>query len=60
MIQTYISWVNPTEPMPKLQLVHFERVLIPSGSTYIIKFNIPSEQMAVYEDDNGFVIRPGK
>lgn len=60
VIQVYISWVDTTEVMPILQLVHFERVLIPAGSTYVLNFDIEPNQMAVYEDDNGFVVRPGR
>lgn len=45
--------------MPKLQLVHFERVLIPTSSTYVIKFTLLPDQMAIYDDYVGFVVKPG-
>lgn len=60
VVQVYIQWLDTLETMPFLQLVDFDRILIPAGSTYIYQAIIPPEQMAVYEDDNGFVVEPGR
>ncbi|GAB6019394.1 hypothetical protein CHUAL_000978 [Chamberlinius hualienensis] len=60
VIQCYISWLDASEPMPRLQMISFDRVLIPAGSTYIYEFIVSSDQMAVYIDGQGLVVQPGR
>ncbi|GAB6026963.1 hypothetical protein CHUAL_013633 [Chamberlinius hualienensis] len=60
VVQVYIEWLDATEPMPILQLVSFDRVSIPAGSTYVFETIIPPKRMAVYEEANGFRVQPGR
>jgi hypothetical protein len=45
--------------MPQLQLVGFDRVKIAYKSSVTHYFTITREQMAVWDDQKGFVIKPG-
>jgi len=59
VIQIYIRWVSPSETMPILQLVAFERVTISAGDSYTYTTNIPLDRMAVYHDVGGFYVESG-
>jgi beta-glucosidase len=59
VIQVYIRWVSPSEPMPFLQLVAFDRVTIAAGDSYTYTTTVPLERLAVFHDVGGFYVEPG-
>ena len=61
VIQVYISWPSSNVPTPKLQLVDFARVFIPSKTSKTVKLMITGERMAVWSDDlQSFNVDSGK
>ncbi|XP_046550180.1 probable beta-D-xylosidase 2 [Haliotis rubra] len=59
VIQVYISWSNATVTVPQLQLVAFGRVFAPQGVQTQWDFTISAETMAVWTEQDGFVVEPG-
>ncbi|ESP00457.1 hypothetical protein LOTGIDRAFT_157667 [Lottia gigantea] len=59
VIQIYLSWNNPSETSPQIQLVAFERFSIDYGATKTYKFSISPENMAIWTDDRGWVVEEG-
>ena len=60
VIQVYISWVDSKLPAPQRQLVGFQRVTLDPMQTGTYTFTVKGEQMALWDDKDGFVIQPGK
>jgi len=60
VVQLYISWSSTNETMPSYQLAGFQRYYVRASSSLEFKFNITPEQMAVWTDEQGFVVQPGK
>ncbi|XP_067675105.1 uncharacterized protein [Haliotis asinina] len=60
VVQVYISWENATVVTPRLQLVDFHRVFIPSSKMVKVNFTVTAEAMAVWVDSaQGWVVEPG-
>jgi len=59
VVQVYIQWVAPSETMPILQLVEFDRVTITAGDTVTVSLTIAAENFMVYTDEDGFVFEDG-
>ncbi|XP_064618411.1 uncharacterized protein LOC135482386 [Liolophura sinensis] len=61
VVQIYLSRRNPSQPMPRIQLVAFDRVpnLSPGGASKSLTFTVNPDQLAVWHDDKGFVVEPG-
>jgi beta-glucosidase len=59
VIQVYIRWVSPSETMPILQLVAFDRVTIAAGDSYTYPTTVPLERLAVFHDVGGFYVEAG-
>ncbi|XP_067675028.1 uncharacterized protein [Haliotis asinina] len=59
VIQVYISWSNATVTVPQLQLVAFSRVFVPRGVQTKWDFTISAETMAVWTEQDGWVVEPG-
>ena len=60
MTQVYIRWRDQTLPAPKLQLVWFQRYLVPTGGGNVkMEFHIEAQSMAVWLDD-GWHVKPGR
>ncbi|XP_064628151.1 uncharacterized protein LOC135487892 isoform X2 [Lineus longissimus] len=60
VVQVYVAWENAEKlKMPQLQLVGFDRVNIARGPSVTRYFTITPEQLAVWDDARGSVIRPG-
>ena len=55
----YITWVNVKQKMPNLQLVAFKRVFIEKNLVLNFLLEISAENMAVWDDNDGYVIEPG-
>ncbi|KAK3600408.1 hypothetical protein CHS0354_026641 [Potamilus streckersoni] len=60
VVQVYIWWPDTREQMPQRQLAGFDRFFLPRFSSLQFKFTIQPETMAVWTDDKGFVIQPGR
>lgn len=60
VVQVYIQWPSqmPLPAVPKIQLVGFQRVTVPPGST-TVNFRIEPQSMAVWITGQGWVIEPG-
>lgn len=57
----YISWLDTKVPMPNIQMVGVQRNFIKKSQTIVSTFNITSEQLMVWDDNqHGFVFEPGK
>ena len=53
MVQVYVSWpTNASVPVPKLQLVAFQRVRVDVGKTVDLKFTIVPNQLRVWISDS--------
>jgi beta-glucosidase len=59
VIQVYIRWVSPSEEMPRLQLVAFDRVMIAAGDSYTYTTTVPLDSLAVFHDVGGFYVESG-
>jgi beta-glucosidase len=59
VVQVYVQWVSPSEIMPALQLVEFDRVTITAGSTVTVSLTVPADRFMVYTDADGFVLEDG-
>ncbi|XP_067675255.1 uncharacterized protein [Haliotis asinina] len=59
VIQVYISWSNATFTVPQRQLVAFGRVFVPRGEETRWDFTISAETMAVWTEQDGWVVEPG-
>ncbi|XP_067675251.1 uncharacterized protein [Haliotis asinina] len=59
VIQVYISWSNATVTVPQLQLVVFGRLFVPQGVQTQWDFTISAETMAVWTEQDGWVVEPG-
>ncbi|XP_067675250.1 uncharacterized protein [Haliotis asinina] len=59
VIQVYISWSNATVTVPQRQLVAFDRVFVPRGEQTRWDFTISAETMAVWTEQDGWVVEPG-
>ncbi|XP_048240193.1 probable beta-D-xylosidase 2 isoform X3 [Haliotis rufescens] len=59
VIQVYISWSNATVTVPQLQLVSFNRMFAPRGAQTSWEFTISAESMAVWTEQNGWIVEPG-
>ena len=52
VVQVYVSWpANASVPVPKLQLVGFQRVRVDVGKTVDLKFTIVPDQLRVWISD---------
>ncbi|KAL3881457.1 hypothetical protein ACJMK2_027899 [Sinanodonta woodiana] len=60
VVQVYIWWPDTQEQMPQRQLAEFDRFFIPRFSSLQFQFTIQPEIMAVWTDNNGFVIQSGR
>ncbi|XP_064618402.1 uncharacterized protein LOC135482379 [Liolophura sinensis] len=61
VVQVYISRRNPSQAMPHLQLSGFDRVEgLQPHSSRIVNFDLYQDHLAVWHDDRGFVIEPGR
>ena len=60
VIQVYIAWVHSKLPAPQRQLVGFQRTTLSPRQEKISTFIIKGEQMALWDDNKGFIIQPGK
>ncbi|GAB1598992.1 probable beta-D-xylosidase 6 [Argonauta hians] len=58
--QIYISWLNSSVPMPKLQLAGFSRTFIKVNKKTNIDFTIEADQMAVWDNKKGFFVEEGQ
>ncbi|XP_072030528.1 uncharacterized protein [Amphiura filiformis] len=58
VIQVYINWTNASVPVPKSQLVDFNRTHLNPGQQATVQFQLVPRVMAVYTDQE--VIEPGK
>ncbi|XP_046550190.1 probable beta-D-xylosidase 2 [Haliotis rubra] len=59
VIQVYISWSNATVTVPQRQLVAFGRVFVPRQRQTQWNFTISAETMAVWTEQDGWVVEPG-
>ncbi|XP_046572490.1 beta-D-xylosidase 1-like isoform X2 [Haliotis rubra] len=59
VVQVYISWGSPSVPIPRRQLVAFERVTIAANAFQVVNVTVSAESMAVWVDNSGWVIEPG-
>ncbi|XP_071095228.1 uncharacterized protein [Haliotis cracherodii] len=59
VIQVYISWKNISMTVPKVKLVQFLRVAVHHGGDIGFGFSIAARDMAVWQDDLGWVIKQG-
>ncbi|XP_046572488.1 beta-D-xylosidase 1-like isoform X1 [Haliotis rubra] len=59
VVQVYISWDNASVPVPRRQLVAFERVTIAANAFQVVNVTVSAESMAVWVDNSGWVIEPG-
>lgn len=59
VIQVYISWKNISMTVPKVKLVQFLRVAVHHGGDIGFGFSIAARDMAVWQDDVGWVIKQG-
>ena len=61
VVQVYISWLSPSVPVPRWQLVGFERVSVKQSQRVNLSFTITGSQMAVWVDEQrGFVVESGE
>ena len=60
MVQIYLKWTNITQRMPNIRLVSFKRIHIEANGVSHFLLYISPEDMAVWDDTEGFVILPGK
>lgn len=58
--QVYISWVNPSVPMPKIQLAGFQRTSLKVKESDLLKFTIQPKQLAIWDDHKGFIVKEGE
>ncbi|XP_072030500.1 uncharacterized protein [Amphiura filiformis] len=58
VIQVYINWTDASVPVPKNQLVDFNRTHLNPGQQATVQFQLVPRVMAVYTDQE--VIEPGK
>ncbi|XP_064594471.1 uncharacterized protein LOC135461355 [Liolophura sinensis] len=59
VIQVYIRWVNPSSTMPNIQLAGVYRTTLLPNQDTAYTFEIRPHQMAIWDDDRGFVVEPG-
>lgn len=59
VVQVYIAWLTTTEVMPNLQLVAFDRIFVPRSKSVRVTLSISPRDLAVWNDDKGFVIESG-
>lgn len=59
VIQVYIRWVNPSSTMPNIQLAGVYRTTLLPNQDTAYTFEIRPHQMAIWDDDEGFVVEPG-
>ncbi|XP_046565737.1 xylan 1,4-beta-xylosidase-like [Haliotis rubra] len=59
VIQVYISWQNASMTVPQVKLVQFLRVGVQQGWYIGFGFSIAARDMAVWQDDVGWVIKQG-
>ncbi|XP_067666437.1 uncharacterized protein [Haliotis asinina] len=57
--QAYMSWQNTSLPVPRIQLVSFTRTSILSGESAVYEFTLDPRNMAVWTDNDGWVVLPG-
>lgn len=56
-----MSWPESSVPLPKIQLVGFERLFFDAGASMCTFFTVRAEQMAVWiSDEIGFGFIPGE
>ncbi|KAH9499882.1 hypothetical protein Btru_076833 [Bulinus truncatus] len=58
VVQCYISWTDPTLPVPVRQLAYFDRVHIKSAQTVRVQASVPGDTMA-YWDNGSWNIKSG-
>lgn len=59
VIQCYIQWVDQSLPVPKIQLVYFNRINISAGGSVQHDFDVAWENWA-YWDGNQWTVQTGK
>lgn len=47
-MQLYLRWEQPSVPVPRWQLVAFQRVAVPAGRDMKLLLRVPVEQRAVW------------
>ncbi|XP_046332069.2 probable beta-D-xylosidase 2 [Haliotis rufescens] len=57
--QVYMSWQNTSLPVPRIQLVGFTRRFIISNGSAVYEFTLDPKNMAVWTDDEEWVVLPG-
>ena len=61
VVQINMQWDNASLPAPKLQLVGFRRVFVPTGQKITVQFTVTGKQMELWFDDiSAFNVVPGK
>ena len=59
VVQVYLEWTNATIPVPKLQLVAYQRVLVNVGQLQVVDLTIDPERMSVWDDQHGWTYIKG-
>ncbi|BFZ18920.1 hypothetical protein BsWGS_21959 [Bradybaena similaris] len=49
VVQCYFVWENKTLPVPRIQLIHFDRVTIPAGGYETVQFDVTWENWAYWD-----------
>ncbi|NXK84945.1 BGLM glucosidase, partial [Amazona guildingii] len=57
VVQLYLRWEQPSVPVPRWQLVAFQRVAVPAGRGTKLSLRMPAEQRAVWAQ--GWRLQPG-
>ena len=56
-----MQWDNASLPAPKLQLVGFKRVFVPTSQKFTVQFTVSAQQMELWFDNiSAFNVVPGK
>ncbi|NXD64451.1 BGLM glucosidase, partial [Eolophus roseicapillus] len=57
VVQLYLRWEQPSVPVPRWQLVAFQRVAVPAGRDTKVSLRVLAEQRAVWAQ--GWRLEPG-
>ncbi|MCA9241091.1 MAG: glycoside hydrolase family 3 C-terminal domain-containing protein [Planctomycetales bacterium] len=61
VVQLYTRAVDSQVPRPKRQLMGFRRVHLGAGEAQTVRFDLPAERLAYYDEQQpGFVVEPGQ
>jgi len=59
VVQVYVSNKEASVTRPVLELKAFARLTVEPGSSRIVRFEIPTEQLGYYDTEGRYVIEPG-